>query len=317
MKKLHFVALFGVPLILLGCGGGGSGSNSSGGSSPAVSVTTVFLSSGYDVFSDKLDWSPDGRTIAFNGSVTTGTAGSSMDVFTVAAQAGATPVQVTDWTSQGFMNGGNTPAYLGDGTLTYFTGWWAGTEAMQLMAASTGQVLDVPAPTVLHAFNSSNLGQAANYSANPEPVTLSSDGSKGVYCWIASGASWGIYLLNWTSGATPVVTPLTGMTTCVLSKDGSYLAYVKTNGQVAFSPVGGAETILGEGSNPTWAQGNRLGYVTSAGYTIYTVGTGATKTWPATGTTFQNAAISWDATKVAFRTFSGTSTGVSFATLMN
>jgi len=155
-----------------------------------------------------------------------------MDIFTVAASAGATPVKVTNWADLAWEAGGKTPSYLANGTLTYYTGNYAGTNDMQVMAAASGQVGNVPAPTVLHTFNSSSLGAAANYTATPEPVSLSSDGTKGVFCWLASGSSWGIFLLNWSGGAVPVVTPISAKATCVLSRDGAYLAYVKTDAPV-------------------------------------------------------------------------------------
>ena len=38
--------------------------------------------------------------------------------------------------------------------------------------------------------------------------------------------------------------------------------------------MGGAETVLGSGSEPSWATGNKLGNVSNTGYTIPTVGAG-------------------------------------------
>ena len=221
-----------LPCLLLGCGGGTSKSDTSG---PRINVTAVFSSTAITVYTVKPEWSPNGNQIAFEGTV----GGGGWDVFFVNAAAGGTPTKVTNWSTDTWENGGKNPATTAGGTLVYWTGEIAGDGMHHLMAAASGQVANTPAPTVLHTFSPTDVGAPAGSVFSPGAMSISSDGTKAICDY---------WLLDWSGGATPTATQFTGVTELVISREGTHVAYVKTNGDVAYRAIaGGANTGISVG----------------------------------------------------------------------
>ena len=291
-----------LPCLLLGCGGGASKSDPSG---PRINVTAVFSTTANTVYTVKPEWSPNGNQIAFEGQEAGSSGG--WDVFIVNAAAGSTPTKVTNWSTGTWENGGKNPATTAGGTLVYWTGSIASDGLHHLMAAASGQVANAPAPTVLHTFSPTDVGAPAGSVSSPGAMSISGDGTKAICDY---------WLLDWSGGATPTATQFTGVTELVISREGTHVAYVKTSGDVAYRAIaGGAETVIGPGSTISWASSGRLGFAVTGGYKVYATATGTSTTYPSS-LHLQNAVLSWDASKIAFRTFGGANTGISVGVLV-
>lgn len=291
-------------LALLGLGGCKE-DNGTSVSGPRIETTFIFSGTQILVHSNRLDWSPDGQWIAFEG------VDSNPNIFRVPALASSTPVRITNYDAVTWDNGGEAVSYLSNGTLGYYVGWFyvANDKNMHVMTAGSTQLNNSPAPGLLHIFNGSDVGLAANSASSPEALSLSGDGVKAIVSWTNA-----CYTLDW-SGAGVSAVQVTSASDAAISKDGSKIAYVNGSGEVvirAFS--GGAVTVVGTGASPSWTLDGRLGYAGNGGYVIYTPGTGASKTYPSS-LYLQNAAISWDGTKIAYRTFNGGNTGISVGIL--
>jgi hypothetical protein len=306
LYAIPFLALFA--LLIFGC----AASDPAG---PHLAVVSIFHNSTYLVYTTRLDWSPDNTAVIFEA----GGAGGGADVFRVPAVAGGVPVRMTQYDEVTWNNGGFRPCSLADGRVGYYNGWTfvpGGTDDhdMHIWAGAATMVNNVPAPVVLHEFNGSDLGFTPDSGATPEDFSLSGDGSIAAYssltdCWV----------LAWSGGATPSnVIQYAGCTEGAISRDGTMVAYVK-GGNVCYRLVGdidNPETVVGAGHTPSWATNGRLGYVAASTYNVHDTTTHTTATYDAEGITLQEAGISWDAAKVAYRTFGGADTGVSIATLV-
>ncbi|NTV46721.1 MAG: hypothetical protein HGB11_09460 [Chlorobiales bacterium] len=279
--------------------------NSNNATGPRIETTSVFSGTQFLVHSNRLDWSPDGQWITFEGVDNT-----NPNVYKVTAIANSTPVRVTNYDPVSWDNGGEAVSYLTNGTLAYYVGWFyvADDKNMHVMAAGATQINNAPAPGVLHTFNGSDVGLLANSASSPEAMSLSGDGVKAIVSWGSTA-----YTLDW-SGANVSSALVANASDAAISKDGSKIAYVNSANIVIRAFSGGATTVVGGGSSPSWTQDGRLGYVGNGGYVVYTPGAGTSKTYPSS-LYLQNATISWDGTKIAYRTFGGPNTGISVGLL--
>jgi hypothetical protein len=291
-----------LPLLSLGCGGGGVCGDCTPVVPPTPSVheSSIFSSSAITVYSHKPEWSPNGSAIAFEG---TATGLGAWDIYAVSSTAGATPSRITNWTSTAWSDGGVTPASTSDSTLIYWVGTIGTGQNYNLMAASYGQVANVPAPSIYWSYNPADGASGAE----PDGMSISGDGNKIVQHWSNAAT-----LMDWSAGgASPVLTQITGVSQCVISREGTHIAYVKADGTVACSAIGSSTEInLEPGSDVSWASGGKLGYVVNGGYVVYVLSTDTMQFYKSSAY-LENAAISWDGTKIAFRTFSGSYTGIS------
>jgi Tol biopolymer transport system component len=300
-------------MFLGGCGSPGDDDGGTGpGTNPHVAVTTIFSGSAYMVYSVRPEWSPDGGTIVFAG-------GPSGNIWKVAGTAGSSPVAVTNPDSSAWEYGGYTPCCLADGHIVYYLGWLGNDHDMHIMGAEPTQVRCMPPPVVLRAFNGSDVGMALGAAASPDVLSLSGTGDRGVALWGAS-----LFGLNWGSGtivasrlsdgiAGPVFDP-------VISHNGDRIAFADSSRHVVWIPfAGGTPTVVGEGRYPSWSgNGHLLGYVNgnATAYVVHDVVAGTSKSY-AIGATqvLQYPCLSWDGTKIAFRTFGGANTGISVGLL--
>jgi hypothetical protein len=295
-------------ILAIGCGGKGGGDTG-----PHIATTVIFSSVNPMVYSVKPEWSPDGTKIAFEGSYTNPSNPSDpdnggWDVFTVNATPGATPVRISKYSSTSWELAGRTPTYTSSGILVYWVGSITGQTGLHLMAAATGQVENSPAPSIHHSYASADVPS----TWSPNGMTISGDGSKVVQIW-----SLGSCLLDWSGGgAAPVSTTFTGASQGVISREGTHIAYGKSDGTIAYKAIsGGAETVLGTGSNPSWATGGRLGFAVSNGYKVHNINNGSAVIYAGSGP-YQEPTLSWDASKIAFRNFGAANTGISVGTLL-
>jgi hypothetical protein len=288
------------------------------GATPRVTVTTVFTGTSPSVESVRMDWSLDDQWIAFKG----GVQGNS-DVYKVSATASSTPIPVTAWDNQYWERGGYAPCFLDADYLAYYVGWIdsVNDQNMHIMRASPAQVADVPAPFTLHTFNGDFVGQLHNAAASPSSITMSSDGSRALVVWETGLSQWssGIYLLDWTSDSA-VATKIDSTGYGVLSRDGMTIVLQKQDFTISYRPAGvGQETAVGTGQYPSMSGNGLIGWVAGTGYMdymVYDTATHTTKTYPC-GVSPQCATLSSDGKRIAFRTFSGSNSGISVGELID
>lgn len=301
-KYLLFYGLLSANILaLLGC----SGTTEPEPKGPRVEITTIFAS-GVNVNSNRLDWSPDGQSICFEAS--------DMNLYRVAASAGSPPVRVTLRNTTTWDSGGEAGSYLNDGRLAFYSDPFSDAvdKDMRIMAASSQTVNYSPAPTVLRQFNGYLVGVGQDLAKSPQGLSISGDGTKAAILWSLDS----VYLLTWS--VTPSSVEKLGIAVdAVISRDGNTVAILAGDGIITVRPwIGGASTTVGAGSFISFGDRGKLGYVGEGGYVVYDIETGAKKiyTVPA-GAYLQNAALSWDASKVAFRTFGTSDMGISIGIL--
>lgn len=283
-------------LAFSSCGGGTTDGTPSG---PRIETAPIFSSTTVMVDAQLGAWSPDGTKVAFEGN---------LDVYVVPT-TGGTPVKATNAAAD-WEQGGESPAFLGDGRLVYYRGWQGSDYNMHFMVAPANQANNVPAPAILHSFNGSDVGMAHNSASSPGPITLSSDGSKGVY---------GSWLLDWTSGSL-VATQISGAVELMLCPEGTHVAFTLADGSIRIKTLAtGAETPVGNGINISWATGQRLGFASGDTYKVYTLSTGTTRSYPCSPDLRGPGCpvLSPDASRILIRTFGGTSTGLSVGRLVD
>jgi hypothetical protein len=290
-------------MLVSGCGELMNGASESAD----MQITRVFSSPTISVYDNRMDWSPDGQKVAFEGNP--------MDVYRVAAVEGANPVKVTQYDTVTWDNGGEAVNYLSNGNLAYYVGWFfSPTEDrnMHIMVATPAQVENSPAPTVLHTFNGSDVGLIANSAASPDALSISGDGNRAIISWTTK-----TYTLDWRSG--PLVTALVpDAADAAISRDGARIAYRKADGNIVWRAFGaGAETVVGPGQFASWSLAGKLGYLNANRYIIYdpAAGTSVSYEVPSNVVGLFHAALSWDGKRVAFRTFGGLNNGISVAEL--
>jgi len=304
-------------LLAVVAGGGclGSGDDDDNGNGAAhVAFTTIFSSATQLVYTVRPDWSPDGSNIIFSG-------GPNAHVYRVAATAGASPVGVTNTASEEWEDWGYTPCVLADGRIAYYLGWIGDDHDMHIMAAGATQEEGVPAPVILHQFNGADVGMGQDVAGSPEVLSVSGDGSRAVVLWGSST----LYTLDWSGGPVAAVrlSDAIGGTIWdpVLSRDGERIVFVNGDHEIAWLPfAGGTPQVVGSGLYPSWSgDGELLGYVNDdfESYVVHDMSGGTDTHYSLSGaSSLQYAALSWDGTKFAFRTFGGPNNGISVGTLV-
>jgi Tol biopolymer transport system component len=307
-SKKVFIAISCSFLIFFSCS-----KNSSTGprDNPHVDFSTVFYGTNYQVYSVRMDWSPDGSFIVFAG-------GPSGNIWKVRPEVNSIPVPVSDISSNKSEDGGYTPSYLSDGRLAYYLGWFTGDQTMHIMAGDLNQVKNVPASSILHTFNGSHVGLTLNSASSPNELSVSGDGFRAVGLWNKT------YTLDWSGKqfASIDISNTVGIASnFMISRDGSKIAF-QSSGQIKWiSFQGGTPNVIGNGACPSWnGDGSLLGYLDETGktYKIYDFKTGQTKSYEISYSgNFQYPVLSWDGGKVAFRQFGTTETGIGIGILIN
>jgi len=314
MRSIEKLVLLGTLISLGGCGSPGSHPATSPGSNtaPHVAVTTIFTGSSPTVYSVRPDWTARDSSVVFSG-------GPSGNIWKVAARAASTPVPVTNPDSSSWVYGGYTPACLADGRSVYYLGWLGSDENMHLMVAAANQVRCLPSPTILHSFNGSDVGLSPGSANTPDALSLSGSGDRALALWGRD-----LYLLDWRSNAlvaTRVTVPGGGpVFDPMLSRDGSRLAYADSAQRVTWIPAaGGAPTVVGQGLYPSFSgDGHLLGYLNTTGtaYVVFNLTAGTSILYALESNQIvQYPRLSWDGTRIVFRTFGGESTGISIGQL--
>ncbi|MDD4527739.1 MAG: hypothetical protein PHF25_06885 [Candidatus Margulisbacteria bacterium] len=154
---------------------------------------------------------------------------------------------------------------------------------------------------------------------------MTADGNKAivVWGWQAPGST-SAYLMAWTStpGNDPISSTLLDAKymEADISKDGNYISFVTTANLVGYRDIGGeTENIIGQGSNISWTDDNKIGFVDFiGGYSLYDTNNQTLKNYSIeAGYFLQCAVINGAGTKIAFRTFGGPNTGIAVGILNN
>jgi hypothetical protein len=289
--------------LLLSCSNNDNGVDP--GNSPQINISQIFYGTKYQVYSVKMDWSPDGNYIVFAG-------GPSGNIWKVQSIPNSTPVSVTDNLSTGDGDGGYTPGYLSDSRIGYYLGWLQNDQKMHIMASSLNQINNSPAPSVLHEFNGFNVGLGLNSASSPNELSISGDGLRAVGQWNNT------YTMDW-SGQQLVSVDVSDMigsgVNFMISRDGNKITY-QDKGEIKWIYFqGGDSNLIGKGSYPSWnGDGTLLGFVdeTSKSYKIFDFKTNKTSSYSIPGSQiFQYPVLSWDGKKIAFRRFGTTESGIS------
>lgn len=312
-----FLFLFAL-FILAGCGTVNNSTNPN--VSGTITIYSVFNGAiPESVNSTRFSWSPTSNLIAFETS--------EFNVYRVTADENSTPVTVTAYETISSSNdGGEAVSYIADGSLCYYVGWIYGSpddRDMHVMNALPHQVYNSPTPSILHRFNGDNVGISHNAAESPEVLSMTSNEEKGVIVWgWQSSGSTRAYLLDWSNGAVTSnrIDNNQKYMEIDISKDGNYFAFVTTANVVGYLNAGEVtENIIGSGSNISWTNDNKIGYVDyDGGYTLYDLNTKTSTNYSVnSGTVLQCAVVNWDGTKIAFRTFGESDTGISVGVLNN
>jgi hypothetical protein len=308
-SKIAVWVIFFSLLILFSCSKSDNGTGS--GDNPFVDIATVFNGTSIQVYSVKMDWSPDGSFIVF-------AAGPSGNIWKVRAQENSTPVSVSDTSSAGDYDGGYTPSYMSDGWIAYYLGWLHSDQLMHIMAAPENQVKNSPHPTVLRTFNGPDVGLSQYSAASPNELSVSGDGVRAVGSWGNS-----VYTLDWSTGqcmSADISNQVGAAFSLMISRDGSKIAY-QTESQIKWIPFqGGAATVVGAGIYPSWnGDGILLGYLDGTGksYKVHDFKTGTTKSYDIFYSgTLQYPVLSWDGRNIAFRRFGTVDSGILIGALV-
>jgi len=315
MSRYSLAIITLVSVLALGCSGGGGDDSPTppAPTGPHIATTVIFSSANPLVYNVKPEWSPDGTKIAFEAGYTNPANANDpdnggWDVYTVSATQGATPVRVSKYSDAHWDDAGKAPAYTSNGTLVYWVGAIDGQTGLHLMAAATGQAENLPAPSIYRSYTSADVPD----TWSPGGMTISADGTKVIQIWAGTSC-----LLDWSGGgAAPAATNFPGAILGVISREGTHMAYEKGDGTIAYKALsGGSETVLGAGSNPSWATGGRLGFAVSTGYKVHDIDTGTSVTYAGSGP-YQEPSLSWDASKIAYRNFGSANTGISIGRLL-
>lgn len=303
-----FLCFLVLMLFLAGCGLVARQTGSTSSTPGVVSYKVFTFTAPALVNSERLAWSSDGNWIGFQAGY---------DIYRVSKQPNSTPVKVTSANTSTFEGGGYRVGFLADGRVVYYYGWIDGTPTdrnMHFMAASSAQVENVPSPSVLHAFNGNMVGMGTDVAATPENITLSGTGDKAIINW-NSTPFYGLYLLDWSSG-TLNATALNYLN-AFISPEGDYIAFIASPNLVGYRPVGsGTETILGAGSDVSWAANGVIGYVSNAGYIRHDINQSATVAYQIPdGLLLQNVVINGTGDKIAYRWFDMLDSGVAVGEL--
>ncbi len=298
-------------MLAVGCGDLGNGSSENSD----MRITAVFSSSTVSVYDNRMDWSPDGQKVAFEGMIN---GEGASDVFRVAAVEGANPVKVTQYDTVTWDNGGEAVSYLSNGNLAYYVGWFFSPiedRNMHIMVATPTQVENSPAPSVLHTFNGDVVGLGHDYAASPEALSISGNGNRAIISWTTK-----TYTLDWSGGPVPVTALVPDAADAAISRDGARIAYRKADGNIVWRAFGGgAETVVGPGQFASWSEAGKLGYMSGNQYIIHdpAAATSVSYAVPSSVIGLFHAALSWDGKRVAFRTFGGPNNGISVAELID